>query len=134
MKILLDTHVLVWYFAADEKLSQQARKLITNDEIEIYFSALAIFEIDLKHANRPDVMPFDGDQMREYCRQAGFKELPHNVNHVLEVKKLTRKENTPPHRDPFDRLMISQAIVESMLFITHDARIAEYTCPLIYKI
>ena len=134
MKILLDTLILVWYFAADEKLSQQARKLIANDENEIYFSTLAIFEIDLKHANHPDVMPFDGNGMLEYCRQADFKELPLNVKHTLAVKTLTRKENTPPHRDPFDRLMIAQAIVESMIFITHDMRIAEYTCPLIYKI
>lgn len=79
-------------------------------------------------------MPFDGSGMLEYCRQAGFKELPLNVKHTLAVKNLTRKENTPPHRDPFDRLMIAQAIVESMIFITHDMRIAEYTCPLIYKI
>ena len=134
MKSLLDTHVLIWYFADDKKLSDEVRKLIEDDMNEIYYSALSIFEIELKHANHPDLMPFIGEEIIKYCRQVGFKPLPLNQNHVLAVKNLTRKENTPPHRDPFDRLMISQAIVESMIFITHDARIAEYVCPLIYKI
>ena len=134
MKSLLDTHVLIWYFADDKKLSDEVRKLIEDDMNEIYYSALSIFEIELKHANHPDLMPFSGEEIIKYCRQVGFKPLPLNQNHVLAVKNLTRKENTPPHRDPFDRLMISQAIVESMIFITHDARIAEYVCPLIYKI
>ena len=134
MKSLLDTHVLIWYFADDKKLSDEVRKLIEDDMNEIYYSALSIFEIELKHANRPDTMPFTGEEIIKYCRQVGFKPLPLNQNHALAMKTLTRKENTPPHRDPFDRLMISQAIVESMIFITHDARIAEYVCPLIYKI
>lgn len=134
MKSLLDTHVLIWYFADDKKLSDEVRKLIEDDMNEIYYSALSIFEIELKHANHPDLMPFSGEEIIKYCRQVGFKPLPLNQNHALVMKTLTRKENTPPHRDPFDRLMISQAIVESMIFITHDARIDEYVCPLIYKI
>ena len=134
MKILLDTHVLIWYFADDKKLSDEVHRLIKNEANEIYYSALSIFEIELKHANHPDTMPFTGEEIIKYCRKVGFKPLRLNQNHALAVKKLRRKENTPPHRDPFDRLMISQAIVESMIFITHDARIAEYVCPLIYKI
>lgn len=76
----------------------------------------------------------DGERLLKHCQMLEFVQIPLDVAHILEVKKLTRKENAPPHRDPFDRLMLGQAIVESMLFITHDMRIAEYTCPLIYKI
>jgi len=57
-----------------------------------------------------------------------------NTKHILELKNLVRKENTPPHCDPFDRLIICQAIVENMIFMTHDARIAEYVTDSIYKV
>ena len=79
-------------------------------------------------------MPYSGEEILIYCLQSGFKPLPLDVLRILKAKKLTRKENTPPHRDPFDRLMLCQAIVDDMLFITHDDRIAEYVSPMIYKI
>lgn len=134
MKLLLDTHIIVWYFNGDNRLSFKARSMILDESNEIYFSSLSIFEIDFKHTNRPDQMPYSGEEILLYCLQAGFKPLPLDVLHALEVKNLTRKENTPPHRDPFDRLMLCQAIVDDMLFITHDDRIAEYVSPMIYKI
>ena len=134
MKILLDTHILLWYFDGDERLTLEARCKIEDQSNEIYFSALSIFEIDLKHTNRPDQMPYSGEEILGYCQQSGFKALPLDVEHTLAVKTLTRKENSPPHRDPFDRLMICQAVVDNMLFITHDERIAEYVSPMIFKI
>ena len=134
MKILLDTHSIVWYFDGDERLPLKARCMIEDQLNEIYFGALSIFEIDLKHTNRPDQMPYSGEEILSYCQEAGFKSLPLDVEHTLAVKTLTRKENSPPHRDPFDRLMICQAIVDNMLFITHDDRIAEYVSPMIFKI
>ena len=134
MKVLLDTHILVWYFTDDTKLSTKARKLIEDDANEIYYSILSVLEVEIKHAAHPDRLSLSGEDFINYCKKLGFVQLPLEVAHILEVKKLTRKENTPPHRDPFDKLMLGQAIVESMLFITHDMRIAEYTCPLIYKI
>ena len=134
MKFLLDTHILLWYFDEDEKLSSKVCDIINDNHNEIYFSSLSIFEIDLKHSNQPEQMPYSGEEIFDCCLQAGFKSLLLDVKHTLKVKTLTRKENTPPHRDPFDRLMICQAIVEDMLFITHDERIAEYVSPMIYKI
>lgn len=134
MKILLDTHVIVWYFDGDKRLPLKARCIIEDQSNEIYFSSLSIFEVDLKHMNHPEQMPYSGDEILNYCQQVGFKPLPLDIKHALAVKTLTRKEDAPPHRDPFDRLMICQAIVEDMLFITHDERIAEYVSPMIFKI
>ena len=134
MKILLDTHVLLWFCKGDERLPLKVRELIADDANEIYYSILSVLEVEIKHAAHPDRLSLSGEDFINYCKKLGFVQVPLDVAHILEVKKLTRKENTPPHRDPFDRLMLGQAIVESMLFITHDARIAEYTCPLIYKI
>ena len=134
MKILLDTHILVWYFTDDAKLTNEARKMIENPANEIYYSILSVFEVEVKHAAHPDRISLSGEKFIDYCKKLGFVQLPLDIPHIFTLKNLKRKENTPPHRDPFDRLMIAQAIVESMIFITHDARIAEYVCPLIYKI
>ncbi len=134
MKILLDTHILLWFCNGDERLPVETRELIADEKNEIYYSILSVFEVEIKHAAHPDRISMSGEQLLKHCQMLEFVKLPLEIPHILAMKKLVRKENTPPHRDPFDRLMISQAIVESMIFITHDARIAEYICPLIYKI
>jgi len=134
MKILLDTHILVWFFDSDSKLTANALKLMADADNEIYFSALAIFEVDLKRTTKPDKMPFDGDELAKLCEDAGFKCLPLELKHTLAVKNLTRKEGKPPHKDPFDNLMLAQAIVDEMVFITHDQRIAEYETDVVFKI
>lgn len=105
-----------------------------NKENEIYYSTLAIFEIELKHANRPDKMPNSGKEIISYCSRFGFKPLSLDLNHVLTFDKLKRKEGKPPHKDPFDNLMLAQAVAEEMLFITHDEHIAEYDSENIFKV
>ena len=134
MKILLDTHILVWYFEDDTKLSQKARTLIEDDYNEIYYSLLSVLEIEIKHAAHPDRLSLNGEKFISYCQKLGFMQAPLGVEHVLEIKNLNRKVNTPQHRDPFDRLMLCQAIVEDMKFMTHDARIAEYVTDAVCKI
>ena len=134
MKVLLDTHILLWYFDDDPKLPLEAHKIINDNENEIYYSSLSIFEVELKHMNRPDQMPFTGEEIIAYCAESDFKCLALNDYHTLALKNLMRKENTPQHRDPFDRLMLCQAIVEDMKFMTHDARIAEYVTDAVCKI
>ena len=134
MKILIDTHILIWYLEDDNRLSQKARYIIENRENEIYYSFASIWEVEIKHAAHPDRLSMSGENLLEHCGQLGFTQVPLKIDHILAVKHLTRKPDAPPHRDPFDRLMIAQAIVDNMLFITHDERIAEYVSPMIYKI
>lgn len=134
MKILLDTHILVWYFDGDKKLSCRAWQMIDDNQNEIYFSSLAIFEVDLKRTIKPDKMSFNGDELAKICEEAGFKCLPLELKHALAVKNLTRKEDKPPHKDPFDNLMLAQAIVDEMIFITHNQHIAKYETDVVFKI
>lgn len=134
MKILLDTHILIWFFGGDEQLSAKAREIIADSANKIYYSILSVWEVEIKHAARPDRLSMTGERFLNHCERLGFTQVPVDVEHVLEVKNLTRKENTPPHHDPFDRLMICQAIVDEMIFMTHDARIAEYVTDSIYKV
>ena len=134
MKILLDTHILLWYFDGDKRLSQEARDIIADDKNEVYYSLISIWEVEIKHTAHPDRISMSGERLLKHCRLLEFIPVPLNIEHILAVKTLTRKENSPPHRDPFDRLMICQAIVDNMLFITRDDRIAEYVSPMIFKI
>ncbi len=134
MKILLDTHLLIWFFSGDEQLSPKARELIADEENEIYYSILSVWEVEIKHKAHPDRLSMTGERFLNHCERLGFVQVPLSVEYILEVKNLVRRENTPQHRDPFDRLMICQAIVENMIFMTHDARIAEYVTDSIYKV
>jgi len=132
MNYLLDTHILIWYFGGS--LSDKARTAIFNSQNEIYYSPLSIYEIDLKHSKHPENMPITGAEIVSFCEEAGFKVLPFTEKHALEMKNLKRYENTPPHNDPFDKMILSQAIVENMQLMTHDNRIAEYDCLNVYKV
>lgn len=134
MKLLLDTHILIWFFDKDKKLSPTATDLISGANNEIYFSALSIFEINWKLKTRPDKIPPIAEQILNLCINGGFKCLPLELNHVLAFESLERKAGKPLHRDPFDNLMLAQAVAEDMTFITHDERIAEYDCDNILKV
>ena len=134
MKLLLDTHILIWYFDGDRRLSTKARETIDDNRNENFFSSLAIFEVNLKLMKRPDKIPIVAEKLAKLCLDNGFKCLPVELKHVEAIKTLKRKEGKPPHKDPFDNLMLAQAVAEEMLFITHDEHIAEYDCENIFKV
>ena len=134
MKILLDTHILLWYFDDDERLPLNARFLIEEKSNEVYYSILSVLEVEIKHTAHPDRISMSGERLLQHCQRLEFIQVSLDIDHILAVKTLTRKPDTPPHRDPFDRLMICQAVVDNMLFITRDERIAEYVSPMIFKI
>mgnify|MGYP000048845553 CR=1 FL=1 len=134
MKILLDTHILVWFFSGDEQLSQKARDMIADEDNEIYYSILSAWEVEIKHTSRPDKLSLSCENFISYCEELKFIPLPIEIKHILQIGNLNRKEKTPPHRDPFDRAMLCQAMSENMIFMTHDERIAEYVTTCVYKV
>ena len=133
MRYLLDTHILIWFLMGDTQLSKIAREEISSSKNKIFFSTLSIFEVEWKSVYRPAGISLNGKQLFELCKEAEFLQVPLKVPHILEIKNLKRKENFPPHKDPFDQLMLCQAIVEDMIFMTHDKRIAEYESKNIYQ-
>lgn len=134
MKLLLDTHILLWTLADDVRLSEKARKLLENEENDLYYSIASIWEIQMKCLAHPGQMNFTAEQVSHYCKESGFYKLPVNETHIFYLKELKRIENAPPHKDPFDRIMVCQAAVENMLFVTHDQLIAGYNEPCIYAV
>lgn len=126
MRILLDTHIILWVLENNEKLSQKARELIENERNQIYYSTAAVWEIAIKHMARPDKMHIDGRSFSEKCMDSGFEMLPVYDRHVYGLETLVRPDDAPPHNDPFDRIMLAQAKTDGLRFITHDLLIPFY--------
>lgn len=134
MKLLLDTHILLWALSNDEKLSKEARKLIENTDNEIYYSIVSLWEIELKRIAHPNLMLFTAQDISIYCKKAGFLQVPVKERHIFTLGELKRREDAPPHKDPFDRLLICQASSENMLLVTHDSLIPQYIEPCILAV
>lgn len=125
MKLLLDTHLLIWAAGAPDKLSKKARKLIEDRDNEIVFSAVSIWEIAIKYAlNRPD-FNVDPHLVRRGCLDNAMTELAMTSAHAITTASLA-----PIHRDPFDRLLVAQAMTEGVTLLTADTTIAQYRGPI----
>ena len=122
MKALLDTHALLWWLFDDPKLSSTARDLIAGAENEILVSAASAWEISTKY--RIGKLPEAGDIVRAlpmYMRKARFTELGVSVDAGLLAGNLPG-----PHKDPFDRMLIAQARLNSLPILTIDPVFREY--------
>jgi PIN domain nuclease of toxin-antitoxin system len=118
MKLLLDTHVLLWALAMPEKLGASSRSALENPGNTIFVSAVSAWEIEIKRALGKLRAP---DDLEEQLRAARFSELPLRVRHVQELARLPEL-----HRDPFDRMLIAQARADDLKLMTHDRRILAY--------
>lgn len=117
MKLLLDTHMLIWAATNDPKLSYEAALLIENPANEVFFSAASIWEMTIK----ADKLPIDPGIFRTSLLRNGYKELSVSSEHALGVRLLP-----DIHKDPFDRIMIAQANVEGISFLTQDGNALKY--------
>lgn len=121
MRLLLDTHVVLWALVDSPRLSAAARELIMDPANDVFFSAASIWEISIKHALTRKDMPVSGTEARSLCIEAGFRELPISAAHAAATEALPRL-----HADPFDRLLIAQSFVEPMRLLTHDRQLPPY--------
>ena len=115
---LLDTHYLIWITCDPDKLSPKATDLIINENNNIYFSAASIFEIEIKKTIGKLDVP---DKFSKGLKESGLAELPVSANHAENLNQLPAI-----HKDPFDRILIAQAITEKMVFITQDKHLLQY--------
>ena len=125
MKLLLDTHLLLWAAGHPERLSKRAAELIEADENELFFSSANIWEVVIKRALGREDFKIDARVLRRGLFDNGYSELPIASEHVVAI------ENLPLiHKDPFDRILIAQAQVEGITLISVDPKIAEYSGPI----
>ena len=122
MKILLDTHTLIWALGAPEKMPEYIVEMICNENNDIYVSAASLWEISIKNKKSPEKMPFTATQIRDYCQRAGYYFLSLSIDSVATFDKLTFKNNN----DPFDQILVSQSIANNMRFVTHDEKIKQF--------
>ena len=134
MKVLIDTHIAIWAVADDPKLSEAARDILLDESNEIYYSTASIWEVVIKHMAHPEKVSIDGDTLAQSCENTGFKVLPILNKHTFALKDLKYPDKAPRHNDPFDRIMIAQAKIEEMKFLTHYALIPYYNEPFIISV
>jgi PIN domain nuclease of toxin-antitoxin system len=128
MRLLLDTHVLLWTLGAPKRLGKEARAIIENPDNEVMFSAASIWEIAIKSALKRDDFRVAPDEILAAAIDSGFTELPVRSAAAALVAKLPAH-----HRDPFDRLLIAQAITEPAMLYTADSQLEVYS-ELVHRI
>lgn len=126
MNLLLDTHIALWAITDSPKLSQKARELIESPKTTIWISVASLWEIAIKYSLGRGDMPISSQQAMSYFRESGYRFLAVEAEHAVAVEELPTH-----HQDPFDRILVAQALVEPMRLITHDSLVALYSDTII---
>ncbi len=126
MNILLDTHIVLWALSDDPALPVKAKELIEDSSNNIFYSIISLWEIELKHIARPDKLKVSAREIGEYCTESGFSLLQLNQSAIGLLSTLERPCCAPPHKDPFDRMLICQSLAGNMTFLTHDKLLGDY--------
>ncbi|WP_346825068.1 type II toxin-antitoxin system VapC family toxin (plasmid) [Ralstonia solanacearum] len=121
MKLLLDTHLLLWAAGQPDQLSPQALALIENPAHDLVFSAASLWEVAIKRGLGREDFRVDPRLLRRGLLDNGYLELPITSEHAVAVDGLL-----PLHKDPFDRILVAQSLVEGMLLVTADPIVAQY--------
>jgi PIN domain nuclease of toxin-antitoxin system len=125
MKLLADSHILLWAASSPGRLSETAKALLIDPENELYFSAANIWEIAIKSALGRADFQTDAIRLQQGLLANGYHELP-----ILSAHGLAAAALPPIHKDPFDRILIAQAASEQMLLLTSDLTVAKYQGPV----
>ncbi|MDI1260921.1 type II toxin-antitoxin system VapC family toxin [Aquabacterium sp.] len=123
---MLDTHVALWAITDSPKLPPKARELITSPKTHVWVSAASIWEIAIKHSLGRGDMPISGADAQRYFLASGYRCLSIEAEHAAAVEDLPSH-----HQDPFDRILVAQALTEPMRLMTHDAQVALYSDTII---
>jgi len=125
VKLLLDTQLLLWAAGSPERLSVAARRYLNDSKNELIFSAASLWEITIKRSLGRDDFRVEPRVLRRALLDNGYVELPVTSEHAVNVEALP-----PLHKDPFDRLLLAQALVEGITLLTADAQLARYRGPV----
>ena len=124
MKLLLDTHAALWFLSGDERLGHNAQRHLTDDSNRVLLSAAVVWEISIKRALGKLVVP---DEYLSLLLDAGVQPLAVSVAHAAAVERLA-----PHHRDPFDRMLVSQASLEGAAIVSRDDALRPYEVTLVW--
>lgn len=125
MKLLLDTHLLLWAAGLPDRLPADARALLAEPENELLFSPASLWEVAIKRGLGRADFQVDPRLLRRGLLDNNYRELPISSDHAVAVDSLP-----PLHKDPFDRMLVAQATAEGVLLLTTDAMVARYPGPI----
>lgn len=125
MKLLLDTHLLIWAAGFPERMSADARELIADTGNELFFSAASLWEIAIKSTLGREDFTVDARLLRRGLLDNDYSELPVSSEHAVAIEGLP-----PIHKDPFDRLLVAQSMVEGITLLTADEIVSQYPGPI----
>ena len=125
MKLLLDTHLLLWAAGDPDRLPAAARRLLDDLQNELIFSSASLWEVAIKHGLGRGDFRVDARLLRRGLLDNGYGELPITSEHAVALDSLPSI-----HRDPFDRILIAQSMVEGITLLTADPLVAQYPAPI----
>jgi len=125
MKLLLDSHLLIWSALVTRPLPEKAKRLLSDPGNDLIFSSASVWEITIKAGLGKRDFQIDPRVLRRNLFDNGYEELPLTSAHSIALLNLP-----PIHKDPFDRILIAQAMVEGITLLTVDATVAEYPGPI----
>ena len=121
MRYLLDTHIVIWAMVGSKMLSDKARVILQTSGNMFYLSSASVWEVAIKHSAKPNEIPVTAEQVVRFCRESGIVELPVAFSHSQTVSHLPMH-----HNDPFDRMLVAQAMEEGLLILSHDGKLPPY--------
>jgi PIN domain nuclease of toxin-antitoxin system len=125
MKLLLDTHLLLWAAGSPDRLPAAARSLLEDPQNEPIFSSASLWEVAIKHGLGRADFRVDARLLRRGLLDNGYGELPITSEHAVALDSLPSI-----HKDPFDRILIAQSMVEGITLLTADPVVAQYPAPI----
>ncbi len=128
MRYLLDTHTFLWWDTRSSRLSRRVFDLISDRSNVVWLSMASVWEIQIKHQlARLELSAPLGEIVRIQQRENGINLLPIDLPHVLGLSDLPHH-----HKDPFDRLLVAQAMAENLIVLSHDPQFARYPVPVVW--
>lgn len=125
MPTLLDTHAFIWFYVGDERLPSTVKELIADSTSACYVSIASLWEISIKASIGKLELRIELSQLTDFLTDNKIELLPIKIEHLEQLQTLPFH-----HRDPFDRLLIAQALTENLTLISRDSLFAQYNVPL----
>ena len=121
MGILFDTHTLIWFLTDSPRLSEGVRRMLRNFAGNLFYSSVSILEISIQHSLKPEAMPCVPEEVAADAEVSGIRELPFLSRHAKVVGDIPWI-----HRDPFDRMLVAQAVNDGLKLLSHDDLVIRY--------
>ena len=121
MRYLLDTHIVIWAMVGSKMLSDKARSILQASDNLFYMSSASVWEVAIKNSVKPNEIPVTAEQVTRFCRESRICELPVSFAHAQAVSHLPAH-----HNDPFDRMLVAQAMEEDLAILSHDGKLPPY--------